>query len=287
MARTQGVFFLVAIVLCNLLLPPNTSYAKDKISIASFNIQIFGKSKAKKHDVMTILVDIISKYELVAIQEIRDKSGTAIEKLKTELLLVNENYDYVISSRQGRTSSKEQYAFFYRTDLFDVPIEKYIYDDQNDDFEREPFIVKFNTKENDFDFVLINIHVDPDDANKEINQLDNVVIFAKMKFPGEKDFMIMGDLNADCSYFDEDNKSNKLRSSNYVWLINNDADTNLSKKSCTYDRIIVTQDLMKDYAGKCGVLLFDEEYGLNPKEAKKVSDHYPVYCKFHTTLDDD
>jgi hypothetical protein len=33
---------------------------------------------------------------------------------------------------------------------------------------------------------------------------------------------------------------------------------------------------MKDYVGKCGVLLFDEEYGLNSKEAKKVSDHYPV-----------
>jgi hypothetical protein len=134
---------------------------------------------------------------------------------------------------------------------------------------------------------LINIHVDPDDANKEINQLDNVVTFAKMKFPDEKDFMIMGDLNADCRYFDEDDRSNKLRSNEYVWLIDNNADTNLAKKSCTYDRIIVTQDLINDYAGNCGVLLFDEEYGLNPKEAKKVSDHYPVYCKFHTTKDID
>jgi hypothetical protein len=44
---------------------------------------------------------------------------------------------------------------------------------------------------------------------------------------------------------------------------------------------------MKDYAGDFGVLLFDEEYGLNSKEAKKVSDHYPVYCKFNTTKDID
>jgi hypothetical protein len=44
---------------------------------------------------------------------------------------------------------------------------------------------------------------------------------------------------------------------------------------------------MKGLAGNCGVLLFDKEYGLNSKEAKKVSDHYPVYCKFNTTLDDD
>ena len=80
MIKTLQLSGLIAILQCILLLVPNFGYSQDNITVASFNIQIFGKSKAKKQDVMKVLVDIISRYELVAIQEIRDKSGTAIEK---------------------------------------------------------------------------------------------------------------------------------------------------------------------------------------------------------------
>jgi len=45
----------------------NTS---DSIKIASFNIQIFGQSKASNQEVMEILVQIIRNFDIVAIQEI-------------------------------------------------------------------------------------------------------------------------------------------------------------------------------------------------------------------------
>lgn len=49
--------------------------SSDEISIASFNIQVFGRTKASKPEVMEILVRTISKFDIVAIQEIRDKTG--------------------------------------------------------------------------------------------------------------------------------------------------------------------------------------------------------------------
>lgn len=88
--------------------PVNT----NTITVASFNIQIFGRAKASKVEVMEILAETIARYDIVAIQEIRDKTGTAIEKLEVEVDSLGTDYEFIISPRLGRTSSKEQYAFF-------------------------------------------------------------------------------------------------------------------------------------------------------------------------------
>ena len=58
------------------------SNSSETITIASFNIRIFGIAKAKKPDVMKVLAKTIAQYEIVAIQEIRDKHETAIKKLE-------------------------------------------------------------------------------------------------------------------------------------------------------------------------------------------------------------
>jgi hypothetical protein len=50
-----------------------------------------------------------------------------------------------------------------------------------------------------FDVTLIVIHTDPDEATEEINALDVVVNYTQNKYPDEQDFIVMGDLNADCS----------------------------------------------------------------------------------------
>ena len=59
-----------------------------------------------------------------------------------------------------------------------------------------------------------------------------------------------------------------------------DQDTNLATSDCTYDRIIITAGVREDYAKEAGVFRFDAAYGLEGDDAKKVSDHYPVYARF-------
>ena len=133
--------------------------------------------------------------------------------------------------------------------------------------------------------MLINIHVKPDDAEHEIYALDDVVQDARTRYPGEDDFIVLGDLNADCNYFDEEDLGHPLRSMHYTWLIGNDQDTNLAASDCTYDRTIVTAGLREDYAKEAAVFRFDEVYGLTREAAKKVSDHYPVYARFEVGRD--
>ncbi len=66
--------------------------AEDEISIATFNIQVFGKSKSNNTKVMQILSNIIRLFDIVAIQEIRDKAGSAIIKLQNEVNLDGSKY---------------------------------------------------------------------------------------------------------------------------------------------------------------------------------------------------
>ncbi len=261
---------------------------KETITIAPFNPQVFGKTKAAKSDVMKVLAKTITQFDVIAIQEIRDKSGTAIRKMEAEVDALGTDYDHLIGPRLGRTSSKEQYAFIYNTESIVVG-ESYTFNDSPGDlFHREPFIANFAVKNRKYDFILITIHTDPDEATGEINALPIAVKDAQNHFPDEKDFIILGDLNADCKYFDENDQTSPLRNPEFMWLIINDMDTNLAKSSCTYDRIIITAfTTEEDYTGKSGVFRFDRIFDLKAKDAKKISDHYPVYSEFYVDKDTD
>ena len=64
---------LVAVAMAWVSLP---LAAAAKVSVASFNIQVFGTSKLSDAAVSNILVSIVNRYDVVAIMEIRDASET-------------------------------------------------------------------------------------------------------------------------------------------------------------------------------------------------------------------
>jgi hypothetical protein len=90
-------------------------------------------------------------------------------------------------------------------------------------------------------------HVNPDDVDQELAVFPKIVADAKSRFPGETDVMILGDLNADCGYFDEDQQIELRDRGKYKWLITNGMDTNVAGASCAYDRIIITDSMIANY----------------------------------------
>ena len=263
-------------------------FTDDKtIRIGAFNIQIFGTTKASKPEVMDVLGKIIRTYDVVAIQEIRDISQTALPTLVDVVNSGDPHYEYVVSERLGRTSSKEQYAYIYNNQtvkLIDTP---HTYPEPNgtDPFHREPYIASFRAVGGNFDATLIAIHVDPDEATEEIPTLIDVITYAQDTYPDEQDFIIMGDMNADCSYFNEDLSS--PITTDYHWCINNSIDTTTKTTDCTYDRIIITNPAFSDFTGDADVFRFDIAYNLTVDETIAVSDHYPVYAEFWCDRDND
>ena len=267
----------------------NQGAEAETAKIAAFNIQIFGQTKSQKHDVMAVLRDVVREFDIVLIQEIRDASEQTIPNFVEAInQMEGPNYSFIESERLGRTSSKEAYAYIYNTETVQfIQGSDYVYNDVNDVFEREPYIAGF--KVGNFDFVLVGIHTKPDDAYREIGNLTLVVSSIQNASPNEKDIVVMGDFNADGSYFDEDDTSNPFKASEYHWLITNDMDT-MVKTDYTYDRIVVLDGTFShEYDhGTAQVFYFDQAYGLvNQTFVSEVSDHYPVFAQYKTNLPDD
>jgi endonuclease/exonuclease/phosphatase family metal-dependent hydrolase len=261
----------------------------SSITIAAFNIQVFGRSKRQKDDVMNVLVNITREFDVVLIQEIRDSSEETIPYFLNEINEIEgPKYAFVRSDRLGRTTSKEAYAYLYNTETVDfIEGSDYVYNDVDDVFEREPYIASFRS--GNFDFTLVGIHTKPDDARLEIGNLTHVVNFALSENTVEKDIIVMGDFNADGRYFDENDLTNLFKTSKYYWVITNDMDT-MTKTDYTYDRIVLMNTTYSyEYIEESSaVFYFDTEYEINNATlVESVSDHYPIYAEFKTDLTDD
>ena len=261
----------------------------ETAKIAAFNIQIFGQAKSQKEDVMAVLTKIVREFDIVLIQEVRDASEQAIPNFVEEIdQLEGPQYSFVRSERLGRTTSKEAYAYIYNTQTVQfIQGSDFVFNDVADVFEREPYIASFRI--GNFDFVLVGIHTKPDDAYNEIGNLTLVVSSIQTSKPEEKDIIVMGDFNADGSYFDESATSNPFKASQYHWLITDNMDT-MVKTDYTYDRIVILDTtLSHEYdAGTAQVFYFDQVYGLNNQTfVGEVSDHYPVFAQYQTNLVDD
>lgn len=261
-----------------------------EIKIASFNIQILGKTKREKEDVMNVLTKIAQEFDIIFVQEIRDKEEETAsyycQKINEEVGY--NKYDFIKSDRLGRSQSKEAYSYFYNTDKVKlIEDSEYVYNDVDDIFEREPYIASF--KSGNFDFTLTGIHIKPDDADAEIGYLVDVVNSILVENPNEKDIITMGDFNADGSYFDESDNTNPFKASEFHWVITNNMDT-MTKSDWTYDRMVMMDSTFNhEYIeNSASVFYFDEEYGINDETfVWEVSDHYPIYANFKTNLIDD
>jgi deoxyribonuclease-1-like protein len=260
--------------------PPNGT-----ITIAAFNIQVFGQAKASKPDVMYVLAKIARNFDVMSVEELRDEDNTTLQAYLDAInSLPGPEYAAIESPRLGRTSSKESYAFVYDTATVGfVNGSDYVFADPppgttTDLFQREPFIARFNTT-GGFDFVLITIHTDPDTTPQELSDLPMVLADAQAHFPDEQDFIMLGDMNADCTYL-RPSDALSLRNATYLWIVPDSADTTTKSTDCAYDRIITAGPAEDSFTGAWGVFRFDSEYSLNQSATEAVSDHYPVWAAF-------
>ncbi len=256
--------------------------AQNQIKIASFNFGIFGITKAENKEAMDALAYIIRQFDIVAVQDIRDKSETAIMKLLNAVNQSGDHYSLIQSQRLGRSDSKEQYAFFCKDSSVRVLQSPRIWNDTSDQLEREPFMAMFATNEGDFDFILVNIHVKPKEAEREILMIPQIMEDGIEAYD-DPDILCLGDYNADGEYFDEEELLGIFPEDRYIMIIPNDADTNLAPKSCAYDRMIASTAMQEDFTGEWGVFHFEgspdfQSLGI---EATEVSDHYPVWASFY------
>ena len=258
------------------------------IRIATFNIQKFGKSKAEDPNVMRVLAQVVSQFDVVAIQEVLGGDATPVERLVQLLNVSGANYNYILSEPIGRTSYRESYAYVWdHSKIMLVPNSAYVVRDDADRMHREPMVASFQVRPVNadgrypFSFTIINAHTDPDEVNgtdglNELNVLDDVFVRVReyeYQQLREDDCILVGDLNVNTAGLGE------LRLIPNVISVGGDVMTN-TRKTKTYDHILIDQTLTTEYTRRFGVLDFVNDLGLTPEQALLVSDHMPVWAEF-------
>ena len=256
-------------------LPPAS---RDTIRLASFNIQVLGTSKLAKTDVIESLVQVIRRFDVVAVQELRSKDQTVMSKFAQMINADGSQYDFIVGPRQGRTSSKEQYVFLFNTRVIEfVPDSAFIVPDRKDLLHREPMAARFRVRrsgnEQGFSFTLLNIHTDPDDTKIELDELYNSFIFTQRQVAPEDDVILLGDLNVN---------SRKLgqlaQVPDITWTVASEM-TN-TRRTKSYDNILFNRYATSEFTGRQGVFDLEKELGLTRQQALRVSDHLPVWAEF-------
>ncbi|XP_047438941.1 deoxyribonuclease-1-like [Mugil cephalus] len=260
------------------------------MKIAAFNVKNLGQKKVKDPTVIQPLTKIMSQYSVVVLLEVMDQSGKAMNTLLQNLNSTQRHpYSMISSDQLGRDTYKEKFVYFYRKKEVTVT-NTYQYEDNQvgdeDAFAREPFVLRLSCPSTAVkDLVLIPVHTKPEDAEKELDELYDVVDAVRKRWK-TKNIMILGDFNADGRYLSK-KKREKIRiySAPYHWLISDDVDTTSSNcNDNTYDRIVVYGDTMLNAVvpNSAKAFNFQRVFGLSDKDALMISDHYPVEVTLKT-----
>ncbi len=257
--------------------PAPPAAAGATIRIATFNIQMLGESKLAKPKVVHVLAQILRRFDVVAIQEVRAESQDIIPRLVDHVNADGARYDYVIGPRLGRSSSKEQYAYVFNQASLEADRDAiYTVEDTDDRLHREPLVAAFRARgppaERAFTFTLVNIHVDPDETETELAALDDVLRAVQADGRGEDDIILLGDLNVDDRHLGELGMMPGIG-----WAISGIA-TN-TRGTRTYDNIVYHAFATSERTGRAGVLDVMREFNLTMQETLSISDHLPVWIE--------
>lgn len=256
----------------------NSSQNSETIRIATFNIQVFGTAKMKKPEVVQVLAEVIRRFDVVAVQEVRSTDSNLMPRFLEFVNATGRRYEFAIGPRLGRTSSKEQYVFIFDSERIEMDRHgMYTVDDPDDLMHREPLVGSFRVrgpKESDaFTFTLVNVHTDPDEVLAEMNVLDDVFLAVHNDGRGEDDVILLGDFNTD------DRRLGELGHISTLLCALSQIPTN-TRGTRMYDNIIFDRLATREFEGRAGVLDLQAEFNLTMDQALEVSDHLPIWAEF-------
>lgn len=289
--------FLLTLFSCQLGFPTaegelsrveNSSETAEKVSgktdktktlkIVSWNIQHLGKTKSDS--VIYEIASLLRNFDLVAVQEVvaKDPAGAqAVARLADALNRMGFQWDYQVSdpTKSPSVYMSERYAFLWKPSRVQMIHRARLDTEFENEFYREPFIGKFKIRGGEQSFYVVNYHSRKysDKPEEEIVHLE----FYPERLQSEH-ILIAGDFN--------------LNEKHPVWdsFYENGFSAAVSgtrttlKRSCSgenylnhaIDNIYFTSQVRKIHSGSIDFVKTCEDL----PQARKISDHLPVFMEF-------
>ncbi len=254
----------------------NSVYAKAQVSVCSWNLQDFGSTM--NDDQMAFVASIVNKFDVVAIQEVvaKDPGGAqAVARLAAQLNRKGSKWNYAVSDpTSGDSYKRERYAYLWKTNRLKLANKPWLEKNFESEIDREPYYATFIFENNRF--TLANFHA----ITKERQPETEIKFFKYLpaEYPSEN-IIFCGDFNC----ISEHTVFNPLKSMGYKPALLQQK-TSL-KKQCisndclasAYDNVFYNSKKITQVSS--GVIHFYKM--LNWDEARKISDHIPVYFVFN------
>ena len=203
-------------------LPPQAQITQpaDTLTVASFNIQFLGSFKKRDDNALAF---ILKDYDIVVVQELVSApfdgtypDGTSYSADTEAAEFFNAmgalGFSYILSEEDTGTGDKihtkatstEWFVTFYKQEKVsvakDLPHGFLALDRSNhENYERVPFAFPFRSNNQNLDFVLISVHLQPGDrADEEArrkHELNSIAQWIESNNEQEKDIIILGDMN--------------------------------------------------------------------------------------------
>ena len=242
-----------------------------QIKFCSWNIQNFGKSKTESH--IKFIANTLNGYDVVAIVEVVAGLGgsQAVARLADELNRKGSKWDYSISDpTTGSPSKSERYAFLWKTSKLKKIGAAFLENKYQTEIEREPYLATFSSGNKEFTIATFHAlpkNKQPEQEIKYLKFIPGEFLSKNIIFSGNK-IKVRGRVEKVSGYL---SAFTKQKTSLKTKCVNNDC------LASEYDNIFYKGS--KIHLIKSGVVHFYKEFSIL-KEARKISDHLPVYLEF-------
>jgi hypothetical protein len=254
------------------------------IRIASFDVESFGLAKLGKPATMKSLCEVLRRFDLTAIQEIRSPRDDIMPRLIEQLNApgaagtASRHFDYVIGPRRGHGSGKEQLAFVFDSATIEVDrTSVYTVDDPGHRLSHEPLVAAFRAHNapigDAFTFTLVNVHVELGSPASEQEALADTYRAVRDDGRGEDDIIMLGNLSTD------DRHLGLLGQLPNIACALTGVATN-TRGTKMYDNLLFNRQATVEFTGRAGILDVPRELNLPMSQALELSDHLPIWAEF-------
>ena len=249
-----------------------------KIRVASFNLHSFNESKLKKQPVVETLARIVRHFDVIAVQHLDARQSGLLPTLVERINMSDRRYDYCIGPRVGSEGQSQQFAFLFDTARIETDREQlYTLEDPQNLIQYDPLVGWFRVKgvrtESAFTFSLVNIRLDPADAEKERQLLPEIVRSIRQDGRQEDDIILLGDFSS------SSRQLGRVDNLNMTMALEEVATT--VSGEYMLDNILFLPRATDEFTGRAGVIDFLRQLNLSYDQAMQVSSHLPVWAEFY------
>ncbi len=258
--------------------PLPTQRQSPTIRIASFDLDRFDAAKLGRPAVTKSLYDLLRRFDVTAVQGITTPRDDLMSQVVEQLNAGGRHFDYAIGPRLGRDTVPEQLAYVF--DSASVEIDRstmYTVEDPGRLLKRDPLVATFRVRGPDpreaFTFTLVNAHVDPKTAARELDALADVYRAVRNSGLGEDDIILLGDLSAD------DHHLGLLGQLPNMTAALSSVPTTASGTRML-DNILFNREATVEFTGRSGVVDLQRGFNLTVPQVLDFSTHLPIWAEF-------